>query len=162
MTLTVMHCFRLLQNRGETEKCLYLRLKSGAVSAFHGFGETFGVIWMTPGTAEIGGSNYGWRFPQNPETVKQADNSLSVSMRWLFHAALKQSETERSSPGRNWGDDWHVGRSQRQETHVGLPPVRWADVLCGLRRSFHFDAAGKVIANFGADTFAAPHGLSET
>jgi hypothetical protein len=44
MTLTVMHCFRLLQNRGETEKCLYLRLKSGAVSAFHGFGETFGVI----------------------------------------------------------------------------------------------------------------------
>jgi hypothetical protein len=34
---------------------------------------------------------------KNRETVKQADNSLFISMRWLFHAALKRSETDRNN-----------------------------------------------------------------
>ena len=64
--------------------------------------------------------------------------------------------------GRNWGATFGIsvdrsdGRSMwafdrcEKQTFCGdshLPPI------------FHFDPTGKVIANFGADMFAAPHGL---
>jgi hypothetical protein len=42
-------------------------------------------------------SNYRCPTPENSETVKQATNFLFISMRWLFHAALKQREPDGSS-----------------------------------------------------------------
>jgi hypothetical protein len=36
--------FRAVSKRGETDKYLYLQLKSAGVSPFHGFGGTVGVI----------------------------------------------------------------------------------------------------------------------
>ena len=65
-------------------------------------------------------------------------------------------------PGRNWGATFGVtvdrsdGRSMwafdRCENQTFCADSHLAPI-------FHFDPTGKVIANFGADMFAAPHGL---
>jgi hypothetical protein len=161
MTRAVMHCFRLLQ----------IRVKQMSV-----FATEIGRCFAVPSFEGRRQCNLKWRqelpkseiqitgdaSPKNRKTVKQADNSICLSMAWPFHAALKRSETERSSRGRNWGATFGMlvdrsdGRSMwafdrcEQQTYCAdshLAPV------------FHFDPTGKVIANFGADTFAAPYGI---
>jgi hypothetical protein len=46
------HCCSAVSKRGETDNHLYLQLKSAAVSPFHGFRRTVGVICMGAETAK--------------------------------------------------------------------------------------------------------------
>jgi hypothetical protein len=45
----------------------------------------------------IRGANYRWSTPENRETTKRPHNSISLSISWLFHVALKQREPDCSS-----------------------------------------------------------------
>src|SRR3974390_279053 len=64
--------------------------------------------------------------------------------------------------GRNWGATFGISL-ERGEGRSMWPCARCEkQTFCAdshLAPIFHFDPAGKVIANFGADMFAAPHGL---
>jgi hypothetical protein len=64
--------------------------------------------------------------------------------------------------GRTWGATFGISVDRSDDKSI------WAFDRCQTQRSckdshlapiFHFDSAGKVIANFGADMFAGPHGL---
>jgi sugar lactone lactonase YvrE len=65
-------------------------------------------------------------------------------------------------PGRNWGATFGVAVDRSDGRSMWAFDRCEQQTLCGdshLAPIFHFDPTGKVIANFGADMFAAPHGL---
>jgi len=65
-------------------------------------------------------------------------------------------------PGRNWGATFGVSVDRSDGRTMWAFDRCEKQTLCGdsqLAPIFHFDATGKVIANFGAGQFAAPHGL---
>src|SRR6202162_5772771 len=64
--------------------------------------------------------------------------------------------------GRNWGATFGISVDRSDGRSMWAFDRCEKQTLCGdstLPPIFHFDATGKVIANFGADMFAAPHGL---
>ena len=64
--------------------------------------------------------------------------------------------------GRNWGATFGISVDRSDGRSMWAFDRCEKQTLCGdshLAPIFHFDPTGKVIANFGADMFAAPHGL---
>jgi sugar lactone lactonase YvrE len=64
--------------------------------------------------------------------------------------------------GRNWGATFGISVDRSDGKTMWAFDRCEKQTLCGdsqLSPIFHFDATGKVIANFGAGMFAAPHGL---
>src|ERR1700683_5023978 len=64
--------------------------------------------------------------------------------------------------GRNWGATFGISVDRSDGRSMWGFDRCEKQTLCGyshLAPIFHFDATGKMIANFGADMFAAPHGL---
>ena len=64
--------------------------------------------------------------------------------------------------GRNWGATFGISVDRSDGRSMWTFDRCEKQTLCGdshLAPIFHFDPTGKVIANFGADMFAAPHGL---
>jgi sugar lactone lactonase YvrE len=65
-------------------------------------------------------------------------------------------------PGRNWGATFGMSVDRTDGSSMWAFDRCEQQTFCGdshLAPIFHFDPTGKVIANFGADMFAAPHGL---
>lgn len=65
-------------------------------------------------------------------------------------------------PGRNWGATFGVSVDRSDGKTMWAFDRCEKQTFCGdsqLPPIFHFDATGKVIANFGGGMFAAPHGL---
>src|SRR3984957_10701251 len=65
-------------------------------------------------------------------------------------------------PGRNWGATFGMSVDRSDGSSMWAFDRCEQQTFCGdshLAPIFHFDPTGKVIANFGADMFAAPHGL---
>ena len=65
-------------------------------------------------------------------------------------------------PGRNWGATFGMSVDRTDGRSMWAFDRCEQQTFCGdshLAPIFHFDPTGKVIANFGADMFAAPHGL---
>ena len=64
--------------------------------------------------------------------------------------------------GRNWGATFGASVDRSDGRSMWAFDRCEQQTLCGdshLAPIFHFDGTGKTIANFGADMFAAPHGL---
>jgi hypothetical protein len=97
------------------------------------------LAWATPSSAQV-----------NPDP-NAAPNPYRLDEGWAKLPA-----------GRNWGATFGISVDRSDGKSM------WAFDRCETQRTcadshlapiFHFDASGKVIANFGADMFVGPHGL---
>jgi hypothetical protein len=97
------------------------------------------AVWATPSSAQV-----------NPDP-NAAPNPYRLDEGWAKLPA-----------GRNWGATFGISVDRSDGKSMWAFDRCEKQTLCAdshLAPIFHFDATGKVIANFGADMFAGPHGL---
>src|SRR5580704_18744696 len=90
-------------------------------------------------------------FPQGIPEPNAAPNPYRLDEGWA-----------KLPPGRNWGATFGASVDRSDGRSMWAFDRCEQQTFCGdshLAPIFHFDSTGKVIANFGADMFAAPHGL---
>jgi sugar lactone lactonase YvrE len=90
-------------------------------------------------------------FPQGIPDPNAAPNPYRLDEGWA-----------KLPPGRKWGATFGMSVDRNDGRSMWAFDRCEQQTLCAdshLAPIFHFDPTGKVIANFGADIFAAPHGL---